>query len=262
VDQEGDDKKVQVVPGAGHLEQGNGTWRSDIVVYNDDLVPIHFDLEYYDGAGNKLAEALGQPLGPGAFVRVEDVLKWPQLDSDPGNSFGLIKVRTRETVNRYPIVFERTYKDRGEAGSFGQGIPAISPADANVTVDRAAFVAGVSSDQTSYTNLGLVNVGNEPSLVKVTLLNDTTGIPMGTWQYVVNGQPAAIYPNASLIVTNIIKAINPVATKGTLMIEVLSGGDVWAYASVIAAPDPNCGCTLPEHTFDPEYIPAERMPLQ
>lgn len=261
VDQEGDGKKVQIIPGAGRLEQSNGTWRSDIVIYNDDLLPIRFDLQYFDTSGTKRAEALNQPLGPGAFVRVLDVLKWEKLDTDPGDSFGMIKIRTNETVNRYPIVFERTYKDRGELGSFGQGIPAISPDEANVKVGQAAFLAGVRSDESYYTNLGLVAVGDQPSTVRVTLLHDGSGAAVGTWEYTVGGQPAAINPNASLIVTNIIRAISPLATRGTLKIEVVSGGDVWAYASVIAAADPTCGCSRDEHTFDPEYIPAVRMPI-
>jgi PKD repeat protein len=260
IDQQYADKKVQIVPGAGHLEQANGTWRSDVVVYNDDVLPIHFDLYYFDGSGTRIAEALNQPLGPGAFVRVKDVLKWPSLDTDPGDSFGLIKVETREEVTRYPIIFERTYKDRGDLGSFGQGIPAISPSDANVSLGGPAFIAGVRSDESYYTNLGLIAVGDEPSVVQVTLLHDGSGTPVGTWQYVVDGEAAAINPNASLIVTNIIRAISPLATRGTLKIEVLSGGDVWAYASVIAAADPTCGCSKPEQTFDPEYIPAVKMP--
>jgi PKD repeat protein len=264
--QENAAKKVQILPGAGHLEQSSGVWRSDVVVYNADILPIRFDLFYYDGAGHKVAEAKNQVLGNGAFMKVEDVLKWSELDNDPGDSFGVVRIETNDTANavlRYPIVFARTYKDRGELGSFGQGIPAISPDDANVKVGQPAFIAGVRSDASYYTNLGLIGVGDSPSKVKVTLLDDVTGLPVGTWEHVVDGEVAAINPNASLIATNIVRAMSATASKGTLKVEVTSGGDVWAYASVIAAADPTCApCALPEHTFDPEYIPAVPMPLE
>jgi PKD repeat protein len=261
IDREGLDRKVQIVPGAGRLEQSTGTWRSDVVVYNDDLLPIRFDLTYFDALGNKVAEATNQPLGSGAFVKVRDVLKWPKLDQDPGDSFGLIKVTTKDNINRYPIIFQRTYKDRGELGSFGQGITAIAPGEANVRVGTPAFIAGVRADCSYYTNLGLVAVGDAPAKVEVKLLDDVTGLVVGTWQYVVNGEPEMINPNASLIATNIVRLMSSVHDKGTLRIEVLEGGDVWAYASVIAAADPTRGCSLPEQTFDPEYIPAVKMPM-
>jgi hypothetical protein len=264
--QENTAKKVQILPGAGHLEQSSGVWRSDVVVYNADILPIRFDLFYYDGAGHKVAEAKNQVLGNGAFMKVEDVLKWSELDNDPGDSFGVVRIETDDTTNpviRYPIVFARTYKDRAELGSFGQGIPAISPDEANVKVGQPAFIAGVRSDASYYTNLGLIGVGESPAKVKVTLLDDVTGLPVGTWEYVVDGEVAAINPNASVIATNIVRAMSATASKGTLKVEVMSGGDVWAYASVIAAADPTCApCALPEHTFDPEYIPAVPMPLE
>ncbi|MGK2856260.1 MAG: PKD domain-containing protein, partial [Thermoanaerobaculia bacterium] len=259
--QAGAEKRIQVVPGAGHIVQGNDTWRSDVVVYNADTVPVRFNLSYFDSAGQKVAEAVEQALGPGAFMRVEDVLRWPLLDKTPPDSFGMIKIETIGTgIVRYPIVLERTYKDRGELGTFGQGIPGISPDRPNVELGKPAFIAGVRSDTSFYTNLGLVAVGNEPSKVKVSLLDGTSGLVVGTWEYVPAGAsaPVAIAPNQSIIAANIIRALSPTATQGTLKIEVMEGGPVWAYASVIAAADPSCNCTLPNHTFDPEYIPAVR----
>lgn len=259
--QAGIEKQLQIVPGAGHFAQGSDTWRSDVVVYNADTVPVKFNLSYYNSDGQKVAEAREQALGPGAFTRVEDVLRWPLLDKTPPDSFGMIKVETVGTgIVRYPIVLERTYKDRGALGTFGQGIPAISPQRPNVEVNKPAFIAGVRSDTSFYTNLGLIAVGNTAARVRVSLLDGNSGQVVGTWERIIDGQVAPIAPNASLIATNIIRALSPTATQGTLKIEVLEGGAVWAYASVIAAADPSCGCTLPNHTFDPEYIPAVQSP--
>lgn len=259
--QAGIEKQLQIVPGAGHFAQGADTWRSDVVVYNADTVPVKFNLSYYDSDGQKVAEAREQALGPGAFTRVEDVLRWPLLDKTPPDSFGMIKVETVGTgIVRYPIVLERTYKDRGAHGTFGQGIPAISPERPNVEVNKPAFIAGVRSDTSFYTNLGLIAVGNTAARVRVSLLDGNSGQVVGTWERIIDGQTAPIAPNASLIATNIIRALSPTATQGTLKIEVLEGGAVWAYASVIAAADPSCGCTLPNHTFDPEYLPAVQSP--
>lgn len=257
--QAGAEKQIQVVPGAGHLVQGSDTWRSDLVVYNSDTVPVRFNLSYYNPDGTKAAEALDQALGAGAFVQVEDVLRWPMLDKIPADSVGLLKVETLGTgIVRYPIILQRTYKDRGPLGTFGQGIPAITPSRPNVELNKPAFIAGVRSDPSFYTNLGLVAVGNTPSKVRVSLLDDVTGKSVNTWHYVPPGAtaPVALNPNQSILVGNIVRAISAVHQKGTLKIEVIEGGPVWAYASVIAAADPSCNCTLPEHTFDPEYIPA------
>ena len=249
--------KTQIIPGTGHLVQANGTWRSDVVVYNDDPGAIKFDVSYFDSTGAKVAEAKEQVLAAGAFIRVEDVLRWPMLDKVPADSFGLVKIdTTSQGVVRYPIVVERTYKDRGPMGTFGQGIPAIPASTPNARIDAPGFIPGVRSDTSYYTNLGLIAVGDVPSRVKVSLLDSATGLVVGEWENVVENVPSPISPNVSMIVTNMVRQLSATATQGTLKVEVLEGSGVWAYASVLASADPSCNCTLPEHTADPEYIPA------
>ena len=57
----------------------------------------------------------------------------------------MLKLFTRTQQAMYPLAFSRTYNDAGAGGTYGQGIPGIAAARANVKVGKPAIIAGVRS---------------------------------------------------------------------------------------------------------------------
>ncbi|HVR42640.1 MAG TPA: hypothetical protein VMS56_04275, partial [Thermoanaerobaculia bacterium] len=231
-------KAQQIIPGVGHLT--NGSWRSDVAIFNPDGDPVTFDLEFFDSAGNKLSEALNYNLEAKHTLHLHDIVKSgvliPVLESD---ALGVLRITTRSSITMsHPIVVDRTYSDQGASGTFGQGIFATTAAEANVSVGSPAIIAGARSDAAYRTNVGFVNLGSETSSVRVTLLDKQSGQVSGTWE-------RDFAPGESAIASNLIRALHQTADRGSLRIEVLSGSPIWAYGSVID-----------QLTSDPEYVPA------
>ncbi len=235
--------KVQRVPVA-HFQ----SWRSDVVVFNPSSMEMAVDLTYFDGSGTKRAEAKNLVVGASSFVRMADVLRnaalTPSMNVD---SIGTLEIRaTTDGVDRYPVVFSRTYNEQGVAGTYGQGIPGIAVAAPNVRSGEPAVIPAVRADAGYYTNVGLVNTSATPARVRVTLLSADDGTPVATWERTdPAGMPLPLQPNESTIVTDVFKAMQTSAVTGSLKIELLSGDGVWAYASVID-----------RITHDPGYVPA------
>jgi len=222
------DYKTTILPGIGHT----GQWRSDVTIFNPDPDGVMFDLEYYDSTGAKKAEALNVPLDAGKFLQYADLLKQGVL-GNVEDGLGMLKVIVKDNHEKYPMTTARTYFDNGANGTYGQGIPAFSPARANVKPGQHAIIAGVRNTAAYRTNIGLVNVSNAAVTAKVTLLDPTTGAAVSTIDY-------PIQPNQSIVGS--FNGWNGV-TQGTFKIE--ANGAVWAFASIID-----------QQTKDPEYVPG------
>ncbi|HUP64632.1 MAG TPA: PKD domain-containing protein [Thermoanaerobaculia bacterium] len=239
--------RSQVVPGVGHFN----AWRSDVTILNpDEERVLQFDLTFYDQSGNKVTEAKDQILPPRTLLKIDDIVTSPKMAPPvSGNVFGMLRVEVDSPIiDRFPIVVNRTYSDGGPLGTFGQGIPSFAASRANVSPAYPAIVPAVRSDQLYYTNLGLVNVGTTPARVLVTLLDKDSGQPIGFWERTKDGEPHPLAPNESFNAFDVIRAMHSTADRGSLKVEVTSGGSVWAFASVID-----------RKTFDPEYVPAVPM---
>lgn len=237
--------RKQVVVGVGHFN----TWRSDVTIFNADSGPIQVDLKYYDQSGTKLAEALNVVIPARTFQHIEGLLRAPILTPpQTADSYGTLYVETKGTVAKFPMVFARTYNDLGVQGTYGQGIAAFASAEPNVTATKAAIVPGVRAERFDpdhkgyYTNIGLLNLTDQPTQVKISLRDEISGAEIGTETF-------TLTPNQTFIRPHVIEAEHPVATRGSVKIEVLSGGPVWAFASIID-----------NVTKDAEYVPAVPLP--
>ncbi|HET7437330.1 MAG TPA: PKD domain-containing protein [Thermoanaerobaculia bacterium] len=228
-----EDYRHIVLPGVGHFQQ----WRSDVTIFNDDQKGMQFDLAYYDQGGNKVSEAKNLRLSPFTSMQLNDVLKAGVLPSTP-DSIGTLRVDVQTDHERFPVSFSRTYFDQGVLGSYGQGIPSFSAMRPNVRTGKPALIPAVRQTGDYYTNVGLVNVSAQASKVRVILLDPATGAAGPYRDY-------DLQPNQSLIQTEFISAVGSSVLNATLRVEIVSGGDVWAYASVID-----------RRTKDPEYIAA------
>lgn len=230
------DFKTTVIPGVGHT----GAWRSDVTIFNPDSRGVQFDLQFFDMAGNKVAETPGIVLDPFKFLQYGDILKQGVLGDVP-DGLGTLKIINTSAIpnDLQPMSFARTYNDDGANGTFGQGIPAFAAARANVKPGKPALLAGVRNTSGQYyTNIGLVNLTDGPVTATVTLLDPVGGGAVSSIPYSLNPNQSVVgrYNGWGSIVS------------GTFKIEAT--GDVWAFASVVD-----------ERTKDPEYVAATPMQL-
>jgi PKD repeat protein len=226
--------REMLVPGVGHI----GRWRSDLAIFNSDSQGVDLNVAFFDESGAKLGEAEGVRIAGKASRTVEDIVKSTLIDVEQ-DALGMLQITTKSGNERFPFIFVRTYSDQTAAGTFGQGIPAFAKESSNVRPDRPAFVPGVRSDPSYYTNLGLVAVSDEVTEVAIQLLHPNTGEVLTQRSYVLEPDQSKIIPRV------IAEYLGSDASLGTLKIIIQSGGPVWAYGSVVD-----------KLTNDPEYVPA------
>ena len=229
------DFRQGIVPGVGHV----GAWRSDVTVFNPNSFTIAVDLAYHDATGAKKGEATNVPIRSGEFLQYDDLLHHGVFGTVP-DGLGMLRVTVPATVSAdvFPLTFARTYNDNGAGQTYGQGIPGIAAAKANVKPGKPALIAGVRSNGKYYTNIGMTNVTETPANVTVKVLNPISGAEVASYQFPLKAFESIVAPNVSLAGNE----------KASIRIEV-TGGNVWAFASVID-----------KGTFDPEYVSA--TPLQ
>ncbi|MFN2238184.1 MAG: PKD domain-containing protein [Thermoanaerobaculia bacterium] len=228
--------KNQIVPGVGLFQ----SWKSDVAIFNPDDQAIQFDLSFYDEKGVLLSEAQNRILPAKGTLQINDIVNAPEMTPTVGRDvIGTLRLDVDSPLaDKFPVVTDRTYNDQGAAGTYGQGIIGVPMSRPNVRTGKPAILPAVRQDLSYYTNLGLVNVGDESSTVLVSLLDKQSGQPIGTWS-------VTLVAGESIVASRILQAINATADNGSLKIEVTSGAPVWAYASVID-----------QMTKDPEYVPA------
>lgn len=233
------DYKEEVLPGVGRI----GSWRSDVAVFNPDTKGVSLELSYYDQTGTLRKKTGGIILGSLEMLQLDDLLRTSQLNVE-GESLGSLRIRVETTNNgHFPLVFARTYFD-SPAGSYGQGIGAVSAKRANVKAGKPGLIPAVRSTANYYTNIGLTNVTDKPATVKVTLLDADTGAQGLSETYELAAFQSIVRSPTNNV--DIIKALSPNSERASFRIEVVGGtGEVWAYASVVD-----------RHTKDPEYIAA------
>lgn len=234
-------RKVLLIPGVGRL----GSWQSDFTLHNPGSQFVAVDIEYIDELGHVVSKAENVSLPATQSLNFQDVLSSSLFTTIPaGNTYGTLRVTTRDPQpTRYPVGYARTYNNKQELGTYGQGIPAFAAAKANVRQGVPAFIAGVRNESQRYrTNVGLVAASNQASVVRVTLLDSKTGT-------VINGimpQEIAIAGDSAMTPKNVFNLFGAITvTQATLRFDLVSGGPVWAFASVVD-----------ENTDDPEYVPA------
>jgi Viral BACON domain len=220
------------IPGVADLNNGFASWRSDIRVYNPTATAANATLTYYPQGDATVPPPQTVTINPGQVYAIDNAL---QTLYGLTNSGGAIVVSTPSTSAL--TVTARTYNQTG-AGTYGQFIPAVSPAQSVGLGDRTLQVLQLESSSAYRTNIGIAETSGNPVTVQVTLV-----------------------PEDSKVSANLTYNLNPNEFRqfsigdfnfGTMYnarvsVKVIGGtGRVTAYGSVID-----------QITQDPTYVPAQ-----
>jgi hypothetical protein len=144
------------IPAAAHAAGAEGTnWRTEAVLVNPGAVTLCADLYFLEaGRDNAAAEAHPLEVPSGCSVRVDDLVG--AFLAAPGKA-GAVRVE----ADGFLAITTRTFNDRGEAGTYGQGVPALTPESA-LGFGSSRLLFPLVRTPAYRTNIGLVNTGPQP----------------------------------------------------------------------------------------------------
>lgn len=211
-----------------HLSGIGGTpWRTALAAAAGDTA-AHVTLVYRSGDEVTTAAAT---VPAGGSVAWDDLLV-DRFRLDPDSS----SAGTLEIISDAPLAaFGRAYADLGDAGTYGQALPALAVGRGGTTSLAPGLLTGLRRDDAGYTNIGVLNLGAGPTQVRITLLG-ADGAASGT------PLVRAVATGQWLQVNDVFTAAGaPDTSEAAARVEVVTAeGRVWAYASVIdrASRDP------------------------
>jgi uncharacterized repeat protein (TIGR01451 family) len=221
-----------VIPGVANLNTG-ASWRSDVRVFNSSLTPQTVTLTLYPTGNPSAGVSQSVTIQPGEVKALDDIVQGTFNQTNVG---GALHVTTAVAVPL--VVTARTYDDTS-AGTLGQFVQAVTPADAVGNGDRSLQLLQMEDSPRYRTNLGLAEVTGKPATAEVTvILPDSkvapkVQIPLAAFEF---RQFAII---SSLGLGNTYNA--------RISVKVIDGqGKVTAYGSVID-----------QKTQDPTFVPAQ-----
>ncbi len=220
VSEQPDTTQTLLVPAVAHNSGASGTlWRTDLAVVNPTENGTEVTVTF-SGEGTGAARSI--TLAPGAGVVWHNVLE-SLFGFSPGESHkGVILLASPVDL----VAAARTYNDTGQ-GTFGQFIPALGAGD-GLAPGETAYLPLVAGAGTTRVNIGAANLGTGDATVSIALFGAdgeqvgtslTLTVPPARWRqldgvFQAAGAPAGTAAYATVSLTG-------------------SGGDVWAYASVI-----------------------------
>lgn len=208
----------QLIPVIARAGGGEGTaWRSNVHLYNPTSARQTVTLQFYS---NTLPVTSFLEVLPGRTVEVEDIVSqlFGQLAGDNAGSLHLTAAAGLLAVSN---TFNLT-----EEGTFGQFIPAKAGADMLGT-SETGHILQLSNNADYRCNIGFSSYAGGAAQVQLTLFG-TDGQSLGTRSF-------RVEPNANLQVDDAFRilGITGDVDAAKAEVKVLSGGSVYAYASVI-----------------------------
>jgi uncharacterized repeat protein (TIGR01451 family) len=221
-----------VIPGVASLDTG-ATWRSDVRVFNSSLSPQTATLTLYPTGNPSASVTQSVTIQPGEVKALDDIV---HSTFNLTNAGGALHVTT--AVATPLVVTARTFNDTA-AGTLGQFLQAVTPADAVGSGERSLQLLQMEDSPRYRTNLGLAEVTGKAATAEITvILPDSkvapkVSIPLAAFEY---RQFPII---SSLGLGNVYNA--------RISVKVIDGqGKVTAYGSVID-----------QKTQDPTFVPAQ-----
>lgn len=215
-------------PGAGGTQ-----WRTDVAAVNNGAAATSMTLVYTNYDGSQTVQRT-HPLPASQAVEWQDVLTTLFSVSTSTSTKGTLRVESDQPV----VLNARTYNQAGN-GTYGQRYPALTAADA-IPAGGTDVVGQLKKTVNARTNIGAVNLGPTPAVVKSRLFG-STGTQVGNVTTL--NLPAFRWLQQDDIFVSS-GAGNAEVAYATVEVRT-AGGMVWAYGSVIDA-----------RTGDPTTIPA------
>lgn len=158
-----------LIPAVAHAPGSeNSTWRSDLIGVNIGLGAVDLTLSFVGGG-------VGAPI-----IRSRTLLPgeiWTSIDTVESlfgsEGTGVITVEANGAV----AIHARTYNLMADGGTFGQFLPGLDEEDA-IPEGVSGLVTGLKENDAWRSNLGLVNLGDQPMIVRIRLF-DTSGAQIG-----------------------------------------------------------------------------------
>ena len=232
------------LPGVAHLEGANDSvWRSDVTFFNNTVEGMATDVAYISSPDSP---PIGIPgfalyLASANAAYFADLLGSSMLP--PGvESKGHLVIKSIDG-SPLPQVVAKTYNVDAHGGTFGQNLKLFGESDL-IYSGESGYIAGVSNSSDSglgfRTNVGVLNTSEDNTATINIHIYDVDGHRVGGVLGLLVGPGVLLQDN--------VFAFSHLANEdmdGSVEIEVVSGGPVAAYASVID-----------NRTQDPILIPA------
>jgi len=150
------------VPAAAHCDGDKGArWTTDVVLHNPTTEPLQARLAFLpSGMDNRDAAERDLQVGPGAVVRLEDIMG--DFFQSPGQ-FGGVRIAAPSNL----MVQSRTYNTTS-GGIVGQAVPAVRYESAAHTGAYRPIYAGALDPQTRL-NIGFLNLTEQRPFVDAIL---------------------------------------------------------------------------------------------
>jgi hypothetical protein len=226
-----------VLPGMADFTSAVSNFHSDIRVFNASAAPVSTTMTFYPQGNPTASIVRAVNVAPGEIKVFNNVL--PSLFGATATG-GAIVVAT--PANAPLVVSGRTYSnDEAKGGTFGQFIPAVTPAEGVGASDPPLQILQLEQSVNFRSNVGLNELTGNPVTVQVSLILPDSKAAIST--------EIPLLANEFRQLNSVINSLNPGSTyNARITIKVVSGtGRVTAYGSVIDY-----------LTSDPTYVPAQK----
>ncbi|HEY8181453.1 MAG TPA: hypothetical protein VII32_04395 [Thermoanaerobaculia bacterium] len=225
-----------VLPGMADFASAVSNFHSDIRIFNASPFAVNATATFYpQGNGTPVVRAVS--IGVGEIKVYNNVL--PGLFGATGTG-GSIVVTT--PANTPLVVSGRTYSnDAASGGTFGQFIPAVTPAEGIGLGDAPLQVLQLEQSANFRSNLGLNELTGNPVTVQIGAVVDGSKTAAST--------EVTLAPSEFRQLGSVLASLNAGNSyNGRVTVRVTSGsGRVTAYGSVVD-----------NLTSDPTYVPAQK----
>lgn len=231
------------LPGVARLAGANNSdWRSDVTFFNDTTEELSTMVAYYSPENAQIGDrGFNLNLTSANAALFSDILGGTILPEGV-ESKGFL-VLTSNDGSPLPQVVAKTYNVDTHGGTFGQNLKTFGDDDL-IHEGESGYITGVSNSSDKNigfrTNVGVLNTSETEVAVINIHIYDTTGSRAG-------GILGLYVQPGVLLQDNVFEAsfLANVDMEGSIEIELVSGGPIAAYASVVD-----------NQTQDPILIPA------
>ncbi|HEV8432369.1 MAG TPA: hypothetical protein VGR95_03075, partial [Thermoanaerobaculia bacterium] len=224
-----------VLPGVGDFNSGFAHWKSDVRIFDSGASDTPVTMSYYAQGKADQPITINSSVKAGQVLSLDNFIA-TQMPQAGTNTAGSLVVAT--SSNSSLVVTGRTYTDTGK-GTYGQFIPAVTPADSVGLNERTLQILQLEQSSRMRSNIGIVETsGNSCSVQISVILPDSrvtpiVALPLAANEFVQISLGSFGYTDPIYNARAVVKVID-----GT--------GRVTAYGSVID-----------QVTQDPAYVPAQ-----